>query len=210
MEFSSKTLLNLQRLARIVKKELKLSIHINTEQGIGDLLRSAASESQNMAVASQYNEFIAGLEEKDRLELASYNVELALSRNDDSKIVTPSNTRQKKNSASNYDRRQRNIHIDHDRRKKAVLYRGVLANTDRRQQNLPYEGPDRRGTGVHNQSEDEAMGEAKSQTTSQHTVKGRSYRGVAIDEETAHQKETKPKRKRAGMYRGQKIDYDDE
>ncbi len=184
MGFSSRTLLNLQRLSRVVKKESQIAISIRNAGGISDLLRRAAIENHNPAIIDAYNNFVAILTEQDKSELTIYNVpELSGSSSVIRTAESNDNKASSQHRTRSYDRRQRAIHVGHDRRKKATTYRGVTSKLDRRQNNLPYSGPDRRGRG-----ESQNLDENKS----------------------THTKSGEPKGKRTGMYRGQKIDFDDE
>ncbi|MBL1320984.1 MAG: hypothetical protein COA63_007990 [Methylophaga sp.] len=186
MGFSSGTLLNLQRLARVVKKESQITVSIRNGKGISDLLGHTVLESQTPAIIAAHNALVAKLTEQDKAELAIYNVPAFL---ESASVIGTAKSNEIKDPSQDrkmsYDRRQRSVHVGYDRRKKATTYRGVTSKVDRRQEDLPYSGPDRRGRG---ESQNKNLDENK----------------------TTHNKSDEPKGTRTGMYRGQKIDYDDE
>lgn len=184
MAFSSRSLLNLQRLSRVVKKELQLTVSIGTREGIGELLRRAVLENHSLAIIEAQNAFVSGLSEQDRAELTLYNVPIKFELTSAvSAVKSPelnSNAEEKKNGTIVHDRRQRNVKVARDRRKKPVIYRGtVIKVEDRRKKALLFAGSERRGNG---------MGEGNG---------------------TIEKVETK-KKKPLKMYRGQPIRDDDE
>lgn len=189
MAFSSRTLLNLQRLARVVKKESQIAISIRNAGGISDLLRRTAIESHNSAIIDAYNNFLVSLTEQDKTELAIYNVP-ALSESSSVIRTAESNENKaaKQDRALSYDRRQRTVHVDHDRRKKPVMYRGTAIKTDRRQQDRSYPAPDRRGRGLsQNESQDknkemETQQGVDGQAESKKKKSVRMYRGKPISD----------------------------
>jgi hypothetical protein len=207
MNFSAQSLLQLQRLARVVKKELQMSVSIARKEGISELLRYAASENYNVPVFAAYNEFIASLTEQDRKELATYKVSImadpvnhdsgsSISKND--KSDTPDQT----------DRRQVNFPVERDRRKKEQYYRGVLATNDRRKQHEVYHGKDKRIQAWRNDnkaSTDIHQSHDQSELEGQH-----ADRGMAVDEESGQPKPRSETIKKSNrMYRGQPVFDDD-
>ncbi len=169
MEFSAQSILYLQRLARIVKKELNMTVSISRYSGITDLVRRALSEQDNKAVIEARTQFLLTLSESEKQELATI-VPMD--------TIEPDVQAQPKRTTS-YDRRQRHVHIDHDRRRKSTVYRGNTVVYDRRQQDIPFEGEDRRGKGIHQGG---SQGEpSQKKETLKATKKKTIYRGQKIE-----------------------------
>ena len=89
MNFSSTSLLKIQRLARVVKKELRSPMRIKYKEEIGSLLRRAGSEKRNVNILEAYNDFISTLTEEERVELIACNVSITLNVNSSVEEVTP-------------------------------------------------------------------------------------------------------------------------
>ncbi len=168
MEFSAQSILYLQRLARIVKKELNMTVSISRYSSITDLVRRALSEQDNKAVIEARTQFLLTLSESEKQELAT---------------IVPMHTiepdvQAQPKRATSYDRRQRHVHIDHDRRRKSTVYRGNTVVYDRRQQDIPFEGEDRRGKGIHQGG---SQGEPSQKEALKDTKKQMIYRGQKIE-----------------------------
>lgn len=134
MNFSSVSLLKLQRLSRTVKKELNQSVSIRNKAGIGEVLRLANSENNSVPILEAKSDFISTLTEQDRAELILYNVFIS------SEVGSAGTSSEQSPSIINQDRRQINTPVDDDRR----YYRGMLIEEDRRKQDIAHDSGDRR------------------------------------------------------------------
>ncbi len=193
-DISAKTLIQLQRLARTVKTVTHTSVSLARKGGVSALLSIAYQQRTHPDIKPVYDAFLNGLNVKERQWVGQILPDIfAQSPDDDS--IPPSDKK------ARYDRRQRDIPVKHDRRKR-IFYRGAWLYEDRRQEQRPFKGKDRRGTGEASLSKVKVI-RADAQADEKETAI--TYRGVQAPLVKEEQEPRQPRQKSTRIYRGVEI-----
>ncbi len=195
-DISAKTLIQLQRLARVVKKVTHTSVSLARKGGMSALLSMAYQQRTHPDIKPVYDAFLNSLNVKERQWVGQILPDIFAQSPDDDTISYSDNK-------ARYERRQRDIPVKHDRRK-GIFYRGAWLYEDRRQEQRPFKGKDRRGTGEASLSKVKVI-RADAQADENETAI--TYRGVRAP--LAHEKQeprkSSQKKKSTRMYRGVEI-----